>query len=87
MGVLPICMTAHLTHRVTTEAEEGISSSGTEVTNSCEPPCQFWEPNSDLQQEQPSPDCRAIPQLLGLFLCMAMCVHMLSTCMFAFIYY
>lgn len=33
--------------------DEGVRCPGTEVTDSCEPPCRFWEVNPGTLQEQP----------------------------------
>ena len=33
--------------------EENVRSSGTEVTDSCEPPCGYWKSNHDPLQEHP----------------------------------
>ncbi|EGV95001.1 E3 ubiquitin-protein ligase NEDD4 [Cricetulus griseus] len=34
------------------KSEQGFTSPGTGVIDDCEPPCRYWESNSDLLQEQ-----------------------------------
>jgi hypothetical protein len=47
--------------------KEGLRSPGTEVTDSCEPPCGCWELNPDPLEEQPMP-LRSVPFLQPHFL-------------------
>lgn len=54
MSVLPACKSLH--HRYDwclQRAEEGITSSGTGVTDSWEPPCGYWKSNLCPLEEQP----------------------------------
>jgi hypothetical protein len=48
--------------------EEGIRSSGPRVIDSCEPPCECWELNPGLLQEQVFTISEPSLQLLFLFL-------------------
>jgi hypothetical protein len=53
LSVLSACVHAYHMGTVPTEAREGIWSFGTGVTDGCEPPCECWELNLSLLDEQP----------------------------------
>ena len=53
IGVLPECILVCHMHAAPMEAEEGVGSPGTGVTDGYEPPYGCWELNQDLLEEQP----------------------------------
>lgn len=55
MGILPTCTSVHpLSIYCPQRPEEGAESSGTGVSNGCEPPCGPWELNpGPLEEQQP----------------------------------
>lgn len=52
-GVLPACTPVHHVCAVPVEAEEGVRSHGTEVTDGYEMWCEGWESNPGLLEDWP----------------------------------
>jgi hypothetical protein len=53
MDVLPACMSVHHLHACYLQRpEEDIGFPGLGVTDGCEPPCGYWEPNLGSLEEQ-----------------------------------
>jgi hypothetical protein len=46
-----MCICVLCAWMVPTEEDEDIRSSGTVITNGCEPPCECWEPNLSPMEE------------------------------------
>lgn len=54
VGILPVCISVHHMHALCPwRSEDGIESSGTGLTDGCDPPCGCWELNTDPLEEKP----------------------------------